>query len=99
VIPKLAETSTGDTLTQKDARIALARPVFPPQAVEEVDRRAEAQTEGDDQRHHARGDDGFAPAQAGTVQRVAIAVPGLSRGRDVVARGMRCPSRRGSWEG
>ena len=29
-IPKLAETSTGDTLTRKDGPVVLARPVFPP---------------------------------------------------------------------
>jgi elongation factor G len=29
VIPKLADTSTGDTLTQKDGSVSLARPVFP----------------------------------------------------------------------
>jgi elongation factor G len=29
VIPKLADTSTGDTLTQRDGPVVLARPVFP----------------------------------------------------------------------
>ena len=32
VIPKLADTSTGDSLTQKDAPIELSRPVFPDSA-------------------------------------------------------------------